>query len=240
MTLLKLNRPASLGFLFLFLVAIALFCIQCGSYSIPFPTVLKTLSSHIFSIPQMSSIPALNHTIIWNIRLPRTFLAILVGISLSTSGAVFQGCFKNPLVEPYILGISSGAAFGATLGIVFPAFFLSVQILAFIFGFLAVTIAYAMARVRGETPVVILVLSGIITGAIFASLVGIMKYLAQDTALREIVFWLMGGFYYAGWRDVFVLFPIVFIGFLIIWLSGWKLNVLSMGDQEAKSLGVNP
>ncbi|GAB6145712.1 FecCD family ABC transporter permease [Desulfocicer niacini] len=240
MNVLKLNRLTTPGFLFLLLLGIALFCIQCGTYAIPFPTVIKTLSSHIFSIPQVSSIPALNHTILWNIRLPRTLLAILVGMALSTSGAVFQGCFKNPLVEPYILGISSGAAFGATLGIVFPAFFLSVQILSFIFGFLAVSMAYAMARVRGETPVVILVLSGIITGSIFASLVGIMKYLAQDTALREIVFWLMGGFYYAGWRDVFVLFPIILTCFIIIWLSGWKLNVLSMGDQEAKSLGINP
>ncbi|MFK5953995.1 MAG: iron ABC transporter permease [Desulfobacterium sp.] len=237
---LRINRLAGLGLLFSLLLGTVFFCIRCGSYEIGFPMVVKTISSHIFSFPEMSSIPRVMHTIVWNIRLPRTLLAIMVGICLATSGAVFQGCFKNPLVEPYILGISSGAAFGAALGIVFPSFFMSVQILAFIFGFMAVAIAYSMARVRGQTPGITLILAGIITGSIFGSLVGIIKYMAQDTALREIVFWLMGGFYYAGWRDVAMLFPIAIIGFIIIWICGWKINVLSMGDQEARSLGINP
>ncbi|WP_269749037.1 FecCD family ABC transporter permease [Desulfocicer vacuolatum] len=237
---LRTNRPAVLGFLFLSLLGTFFFCIQCGSCKIEFSMVVKTISSHVGFFPEISSIPRIMHTIVWNIRLPRTVLAILVGVCLSTSGAVFQGCFKNPLVEPYILGISSGAAFGAALGIVFPSFFMSVQLLAFIFGFMAVGITYSMARVRGKTPTVTLVLAGIITGSIFGSLVGIIKYTAQDTALREIVFWLMGGFYYAGWRDVTMLFPIAMIGFIIIWISGWKINILSMGDQEARSLGVSP
>ena len=226
--------------LVLALVATGLCCIQIGTCQMPFSMVVKTILSHLVHWPDPATIPALNHTIIWDIRLPRTLLAMAVGVCLSVSGVVFQGCFRNPLVEPYVLGASSGAAFGAALGIVFPTFFLSVQIMAFMFSALAVAMAYTMARTGPDTPVITLVLSGIITGSVFASLVGLLKYLAQDTALREIVFWLMGGFYYAGWQEVRILFALAAVGFGIIWTSGWKLNVLSMGEQEAKSLGINP
>ncbi|WP_320043656.1 iron ABC transporter permease [uncultured Desulfobacter sp.] len=228
------------GALFFALAATGLCCIQTGTCQVPFPMVIKTILSHLVHWPDPASIPALNHTIIWDIRLPRTLLAMAVGVSLSVSGVVFQGCFRNPLVEPYVLGASSGAAFGAALGIVFPAFFLSVQIMAFVFSALAVAMAYTMARTGPDTPVVTLVLSGIITGSVFAALVGLLKYLAQDTALREIVFWLMGGFYYAGWQEVRILFAVTAVGLGIIWTSGWQLNVLSMGEEEAKSLGINP
>ncbi len=228
------------GGLILALVCTGLCCIQAGTCQVPFFMVVKTIFSHLFHWPDPATIPALNHTIIWDIRLPRTLLAMAVGVCLSVSGAVFQGCFRNPLVEPYVLGASSGAALGAALGIVFPAFFLSVQILAFVFSALAVAMAYSMARTGPDTPMITLVLSGIITGSVFSSLVGLLKYLAQDTALREIVFWLMGGFYYAGWQEVRILFSVAASGFGIVWVSGWKLNVLSMGEQEAKSLGINP
>ncbi|WDP93249.1 MAG: iron ABC transporter permease [Desulfobacter sp.] len=220
--------------------AMACLCMGMGAKPIAPALVGKTLSAHIFGVPDMGAIPPVYHTIIWNIRMPRALLAIMTGICLAASGAVFQGCFKNPLVEPYILGISSGAAFGAALGIIFPSFFMSVQVLAFGFGFLAVGMAYTMARSRGETPLVSLVLSGIITGSVFAALVGIIKYLARDEALREIVFWLMGGFYYAGWHDVRLICPIALGGFFILWAAGWKLNILSMGDREARALGVDP
>jgi iron complex transport system permease protein len=228
------------GVLILALTATGLCCIHVGTCQVPFPMVIKTILSHLVHWPDPATIPALNHTILWDIRLPRTLLAMAVGVCLSVSGVVFQGCFRNPLVEPYVLGASSGAAFGAALGIVFPAFFLSVQIMAFVFSALAVVMAYTMARTGPDTPVVTLVLSGIITGSVFASLVGLLKYIAQDTALREIVFWLMGGFYYAGWQEVRILFLVAAVGFGIIWTSGWQLNILSMGEEEAKSLGINP
>ena len=227
------------GILTLTLAGTGLCCIQIGSCQIPFFMVVQTISSHLLHWPDPAAIPALNHTIIWDIRLPRTLLTMAVGVCLSVSGVVFQGCFRNPLVEPYVLGASSGAAFGAALGIVFPAFFLSVQIMAFVFSALAVAMAYTMARTGPDTPVT-LVLSGIITGSVFAALVGLLKYLAQDTALREIVFWLMGGFYYAGWQEVRILFAVAAVGLCIVWISGWQLNVLSMGEEEAKSLGINP
>ena len=238
--ILKRNRTAGLAGLAVLVAGAACFCMGTGAKHIPAAMVGKTIFSHVFGIPDGSEISPIFHTIIWNIRAPRTLLAILTGICLASSGAVFQGCFKNPLVEPYILGTSSGAAFGAALGIMFPSFFMSVQVLAFAFAFLAVGLAYTMARSRGEAPLVNLILSGIITGSVFTALVGIVKYMARDEALREIVFWLMGGFYYAGWRDVLLILPVALAGFFFLWAAGWKINVLSMGDKEARALGIDP
>ncbi|MCG8565290.1 MAG: iron ABC transporter permease [Desulfobacterales bacterium] len=218
----------------------AVFCMGSGSCEIPMARVAAVISSTVAGIPGPDTLSPLERTIVWEIRLPRLLVALATGICLAVSGAVFQGCFRNPLVEPYILGISSGAAFGAALGIVFPAFFMSVQILAFGFGGLAVALSWSMARTRGETPVAALVLSGIITGSIFGSLVGMIKYLAADTALREIVFWLMGGFYYAGWADAGLMLPIAGGGLALTWAMAWRINVLSMGDTQARSLGINP
>jgi iron complex transport system permease protein len=215
-------------------VAVAL-----GTYSITVADVYQTILAHL-TFGDIESLPKLHNTIVWDIRVPRIILATSVGGALAIAGAIFQGVFRNPLVEPYILGVSSGAAFGAALAIVFPAIFFSVQVSAFVFGALAVTLAYLLAHSRGETPIVTLILAGVIIGSIFSAFVSLLKYISDDTALREIVFWLMGGFYYATWDDVILLVPVVVISFLILWALGWKLNVLSMGDDEARALGVNP
>lgn len=211
-----------------------------GSYKTSIADVYLTLLAHFTPFYEVSNISNLHNTIIWDIRFPRIILTICVGIALAIAGAVYQGVFRNPLVEPYILGASSGAAFGAALGIVFPAIFPSIQISAFIFGSIAVAAAYILARVQGETPVVTLILAGVIIGSIFSAFVSILKYIATDTALREIVFWLMGGFYYATWDDIITIGPVVLISFFVLWGLGWKLNILSMGDEEARGLGVNP
>ncbi|NOQ48511.1 MAG: iron chelate uptake ABC transporter family permease subunit [Methanococcoides sp.] len=211
-----------------------------GAYNISFVDVYATIIANLSPFQDASSINKLHNTIIWNIRLPRVLLAITVGAALATSGAVFQGCFRNPLVEPYILGVSSGAAFGAALGIVYPHIFYSIQISAFVFASLAVMAAYTLARTRGQTPIITLILGGVIIGSIFSALVSLLKYTANDSSLREIVFWLMGGFYYATWNDVVVTVPIVGLSFLVLWMYGWKLNILSMGDEEARALGINP
>lgn len=235
----KIKLFSIIAFLILLLVVSAL-ALSCGTFRIGFSDIVSVVLAHIFPSGDVECVNRLHNTILWKIRLPRIILAINVGIALAISGAVFQGCFRNPLVEPYILGISSGAAFGAALGIVVPGFFLSGQILAFIFAFSAVAIAYSLARTRGETPVIMLILAGIIIGSVFSAFVGILKYVAEDSALREIVFWLMGGFYYAGWNDIVLITPIMVICFSIIWVHSWKLNILSMGDDEAKAMGVNP
>ncbi len=210
--------------LFIILIISGSVVITLGAYDISIFDVYSVIITHLNPAGNINTIEKLHNIIVWDIRLPRIILAITVGVALASAGAVFQGCFRNPLVEPYILGVSAGAAFGAALGIVFPQFFLSIQVGAFIFGSIAVFSAYSLARVRGQTPVVTLVL----------------KYISDDAALREIVFWLMGGFYYATWEDVKIITPVVLIGFFVLWYMSWKLNILSMGDEEARALGVNP
>ena len=178
--------------------------------------------------------------IVWRIRVPRLLLAAMTGMAMAVSGAVYQGCFRNPLVEPYILGVSSGASCGAALAIVFPALLPNGQLSAFLGGMAAVLISFFLARSRGETPPVTLILSGIIVGSLFSAVLGIMKYLASDVELREITFWMMGGFYYANWHDVLVSSCAVLPCLAVLASLSWKLNLLSLGDEEARSLGIHP
>jgi iron complex transport system permease protein len=159
-----------------------------GAYNISITDIYVTIFANTGSYKDVSGISKLHNTIIWDIRLPRVLLSITIGAALATSGAVFQGCFKNPLVEPCILGVSSGAAFGAALGIVYPSVFSSIQISAFIFGSLAVLAAYTLARTRGQTPIMTLILGGVIIGSIFSASVSLLKYIANTSVLREIVF----------------------------------------------------
>jgi len=236
----EIHKMLILLALFLLLITAVGVAITFGAYNISVTDVYRIVMAHVTPFGDLSSVTKLHNTIVWELRIPRVLLAVTVGTALATAGAVFQGCFRNPLVEPYILGISSGAAFGAAMGIVFSDFLLSIQVSAFIFGSLAVAMAYFLARVRKETPIVTLILAGVIIGSVFSAMVSILKYVATDAALREIVFWLMGGFYYATWNDVRLLVPIIIPSFLIMWALGWKLNILSMGDDEARALGVNP
>ena len=220
------------------LALLALWAVRCGAYALSFGDIRAVVAGHFSG--NTEAISRLHNTIVWNIRLPRIVLCITVGSALACAGAVFQGCFRNPLVEPYILGVSSGAACGAAAGIVFPWLPVSVQFLAFCGAAAAVLFTWGAARVRGQTPAITLVLAGIVVGSVFTALVGIMKYMARDAALREIVFWLMGGFYYATWDDVRRITGPVLASILAAWALGWKLNVLSMGDQEARALGIDP
>jgi iron complex transport system permease protein len=167
-------------------------------------------------------------------------LAVAAGVALSVSGVAYQGCFRNPLIEPYILGVSSGAACGAALAIVFPRYFPQTQTTAFAFALLAVFLSHGLARNKGLISPVALVISGIIVGALFSAVVGIMKYLAAETQLREITFWMMGGLYYATWDDAQLSLAVVTPVFLLLWYYGWRMNILSLGDEEARSLGLNP
>ncbi|MBN1166104.1 MAG: iron ABC transporter permease [Methanospirillaceae archaeon] len=236
----KTQKKLVMWFLFCTLIVLSLLSITLGTYEISVFDIYFTLGKHLTPFYTDVPINKLYETIIWKLRFPRIILAIVVGMSLAIAGAVYQSVFRNPLVEPYILGVSSGAAFGAALAIVFSGLFLGVQVMAFLFGGLAVMAAYYLASQRGETPVIMLVLSGVIISSLFMAFVSILKYTADTSALREIVFWMMGGFYYATWEDVVYIIPILAFSFAILWYNSWKLNVLSMGDEEAKSLGVNP
>ncbi len=222
------------SFLLLFTILSSI-CI--GVYNIPINEVFSVMAYHLFGIGDIGN--NVYSTIVWDIRIPRVLMGMLIGMALSTSGATYQGVFRNPLVSPFILGVSAGAAFGAALSIMFPFIPFSIQMSAFVFGMISVFGAYSLSRVRGKTPLVTLLLSGIILGSLFSALVAVFQYIATEAQLKAIVFWLMGGLYHIGWSDIFTVGLIIPLGILCLMRYSWKLNILSMGDDEAKALGIN-
>lgn len=175
--------------------------------------------------------------IVWDVRMPRIVLAALVGGALSTSGVTLQGVFRNPLVDPFLLGISAGAAFGCALS---TAFFpqLPLQPAAFVFSLAASLGSYLLARNRGEVSRLHLVLSGVVVSAFFTALVSILKLTVDPHKLASIVYWVMGSFSLADWPSVWTASAGIAAGCLPLYLARWRLNAMSMGDEEARTLGV--
>jgi iron complex transport system permease protein len=208
-----------------------------GRYPIEPATLVRVLASRI--LPIKPDWPDTVETVIFNIRLPRIILALCIGASLSISGAAFQGMFQNPLVSPDILGVTAGAGFGAAVGILLGGNSLLVQVLALLFGTLAVALSYGIGRIYKTTPTLMLVLSGIVVGAIFSALLSLAKYVADPKQkLPAIVFWLMGSLAAISKRDVITAVPPMLAGMAGLLAVRWRINILSMGDEEARSLGL--
>ena len=182
----------------------------------------------------------LHYTVIFRIRLPRILAAMLVGAGVSIAGTSFQGLFKNPLVSPDLLGVASGAGFGAALGILLSGRPMVIQASAFLAGIIAVAITYAISRMYRSTVMLVLVLSGIIVGALFSALISLIKYVADpyDT-LPAIVFWLMGSLASVTGRDLEMAAPPILAASMVLFIIRWRINLLAMGDDEARTLGVN-
>jgi iron complex transport system permease protein len=181
---------------------------------------------------------ALSNVIV-DIRLPRVLTAILVGSSLASSGAAFQAVFRNPLVSPGLLGVLGGAAFGAALAIAVGLDWFGVQVAAFVTGLAAVVLGVAIARLFGEGSLIMLVLGGMISGALFSSLLSIVKYLADPmNTLPNIVYWLMGSLAQADLRQVGWLAAPMLAGVVLLGVFGRALDAISLGDDEAETLGV--
>jgi iron complex transport system permease protein len=178
--------------------------------------------------------------IIVDIRMPRIAAAILIGAALAVSGAVFQSMFINPLVSPGLLGVLAGASFGAAVGMILANSWWVVQLGAFSFGLIAVLAAVAMSALDRGDRLLMLILGGIISGALFTSLLSVVKYLADPyEQLPAIVYWLMGGLSAVDSKTVLTVCGPILGGILVLVLLSGYLNVLSMGDEEARSLGVN-
>lgn len=207
-----------------------------GAYEIGPVLVFKILLNKTLGLFELGDIP--EKTIVWDIRFPRVLLAFLVGASLAGAGTTLQAIFRNPLVDPFILGISAGAAFGCAITIGFLEV-IPLQASAFIFAISAVVFAYFIAKTQGEVGRLSLVLSGIIVSAFFQALVSIIKFLVDPHRLQSIVYWLMGSFSLSDWKTLKIAFPGILLGIFPIFLMRWRLNVLSMGEEEAKMLGVN-
>jgi len=181
--------------------------------------------------------------LVLTLRLPRILLALLLGASLASAGAVMQMLFRNPLVEPGFLGVSQGAAFGASLSILtFGSGSLPMHTLAIGFALAGLVGSYILARrLRFGGWVLRLVLAGIAVSALFSAGTGVLKYLADPlTELPEITFWLLGGLWSGTWEDVLNVLPFVIPGLLLVFLLRWRLNLLSLDDETAWSLGASP
>ena len=183
---------------------------------------------------------ASEQTVVFQIRLPRVIAAMLVGGGLAIAGASFQGLFKNPLVSPDILGVTSGAGLGAALGILLSGNPWVVQIFAFIFGIAAVAVTYGISRIYRNTSTLVLVLAGIIVGSLFSALLSLAKYVADpyDT-LPAIVFWLMGSLSAVSNADIIAVAPPILLGSVCLFLIRWRINLLSVGEEEAQALGLD-
>lgn len=173
------------------------------------------------------------------IRLPRTFLVLFCGAALSVSGMIYQHIFRNPLVSPDVLGVTSGASVGAAFAILLGGRAQMIGISAFGAGLLAVLFTMALARAVGGQPKVSLLISGIVTGAMSGAFLMLMKYAADPAEqLPSIDYWLMGSFHTAGWKDVRLTVPVVCLSTAVLWAMRWKLSILALGDEEAKTLGL--
>lgn len=211
-----------------------------GRYMINPGDVAKILLNQLPGVNITPTWEATAETVVIRVRFPRAVMAALVGAGLSMSGAAFQGMFQNPLVSPYVLGVSAGASFGAALGLLLSWPTWMVQIVAFGFGILAVAITYAMAHLYKTTPILMLVLSGMVVSAFFQAMVSLVKFAADDEdKLPAITFWLMGSIGKVGIEDLAPSAIPMILAMIVLYAIRWRLNVLSMGEREAEALGVN-
>lgn len=198
-----------------------------------------SLREVVFSLFGSQDVALTSRVTVLQLRLPRTIAAAFVGASLAVSGAAFQSVFRNPLVNSGILGVSNGAGFGACIAIVFFGGGIFTYILSFVFAVAAVILSYFAGRISRVTTSVTMILGGVIVGAFFSALVSIMKFVADPySQLPSITFWFMGSFASVNYSHLYATIPMG-IGMLLIFFSRWKLNVLSMGEREASSLGVD-
>lgn len=227
----------TISILFMLLIAAAFTSISVGRLSSNPMEVLNAAKGRLGIIELEDDTMEI---VIFSIRLPRVLASIIIGSMLSLSGAVYQGAFRNPLVSPDILGVSSGASVGAAAAIMLGLGIAQRQIFAFMGGILAVAIATAIPRILKNHSNLMLVLSGIIVGGFLSSLLAIMKFVAEEqTELATIVFWQMGSFSDISSKDVFAISPAFFIGTLLLMGLSWRINILSFGEVEAKTLGMD-
>lgn len=236
------SRVLALGCLLILLLAVVAVAVSLGSTRILLSTTFSIILSKLgFSIEPTWEGPI--ETAILNIRMPRAILAGITGAALSVAGATYQGLFRNPLADPYLIGVSQGAALGAVIGFVLPlgasAWSLNiVPLFAFLGGIGAVFVVYSLGRVGKTLPMTTLILAGVALGA-FLSAITSYLLITSDDFLHGISSWLMGGFSSPKWDHVWVTLPISTLGMLFICLYGRPLNVMQFDEEQAQQLGIN-
>lgn len=218
------------------MIAVTALCL--GAYGVPLRETLEILASRVLPVDETWSRMAQN--VILEVRVPRVLGAMLVGSALAVAGCAYQGIFRNPLVSPDLLGVSGGACIGAALAILGGAARLGIQAAAFVGGVAAVLATMAIPRLLKRDSTVTLVLAGIIVGGFCGSILGIIKYLADpETELPTIVYWQMGSLAKVTNRSLIYVAPIILVALAGLIAMRWRVNLLSLGDHEAKALGVN-
>ncbi len=234
-----LNQGFTFGLLVLAVAALAFGAVLVG----PYPVDSADLVSAANRIISGDTAPLSQaETVLFSIRIPRVATALLVGAALSAAGAVYQGLFRNPLVSPDILGVSTGAGLGAVLGIFLSLPVVAIQGFAFIGGAVTVTLVYLVASaVRNHEPTLVLVLSGVVLGALASACISLLKILADPyDQLPAITFWLLGSLAGIQAGDLAGALPAVVIGLVPLVLLRWRMNLMALGDEEAATLGVDP
>ncbi len=219
------------------------FATTVGSVQIPFFTTFRILLSQLPLVDITPSWPGTTETIILEIRLPRIILAGLVGAALAMAGATYQGLFRNPLADPYLIGVAQGAALGAVIGFLLPIDsrgwgFGIIPMLAFTGALVSVAIVYSLARVGKVLPVTTLILAGVALGALWGAIVSYLTITSGET-MQGILFWLMGSFALSEWSEVRVVLPYVVGGATVILLYSRSLNVMQLDEEQAQQLGIN-
>jgi iron complex transport system permease protein len=216
-----------------FTLLLALVSLCLGQYHLPIGDVV----THLLHPVAPNEIAG---QVVWTVRLPRVMMAFLCGAALGLSGATLQGVFRNPLVDPHIIGVTSGAAFGGTLAILLGLSPLFMMGSTFSFGLAALGLVYLIATLQGRESTLVLILSGIILSGFFAALVSLMQYIADtEEVLPNIVFWLLGSFATANWHKVMLVAGPVLLAGAVLFALRWRINLLSLDEKDARALGVS-
>jgi iron complex transport system permease protein len=232
------RTATGLGLAVLILLAGVAVAFALGRYPVSLLELGRAVAAKIGGTP--SGLPPAVEAVIWQIRGPRVVAAVLVGSALAVAGAAFQGLFRNPLVSPDILGASSGAALGAVLGIYWSFGVFGIQALAFAGGLIAVASVYVIgSALRGGDTVLVLVLTGVVVGSLLGAGVGLVKYLADPyNQLPAMTFWLLGSLAATAPSDLMPLLGPVLFGTAILLALRWRINAMSLPEEEARALGI--
>lgn len=225
------------GLSVLALAGVALAALSLGRFTVPISEVAQALLAGVSG----AGTPAEQvMTVVLGVRFPRIFAAVLVGGALSIAGASFQGLFRNPLVSPDLLGVSSGACVGAALAILLGFSSQVIGLFAMVFGIVAVCLTMLIPRLFRNDSNLMLILSGVLVGGLMNSIIGFFKYIADpEDELASIVYWTMGSLSAVRWDTIAGLVPLIVVPAIVLVAFSWRINLLTMGDKEAKALGVN-
>nr|WP_269845725.1 iron ABC transporter permease [Salipaludibacillus keqinensis] len=228
-----------------FVLGTVLLGLFMSSVTIPVPHIFYIITDQVFGLQLAENVPENEQRIIWNIRLPRVLLALCVGASLAIAGAAFQGLLRNPLADPYTIGVSSGAALGAVIVIFFQLTILglggfTLPVVSIIGGFIALMLVFGLVRIASRSMAIeTIILAGIIMSSFIGAIISLIIALGDQDAMTQIIYWLYGSVGMRGWSHVQLIVPFMLIGVFILLIHFRELNAMALGEEAAEHIGVN-